>query len=167
LAIQDQTFSIDCYTLALEGFDVHWLKTLGPITWDFMARSMAFWHHDRAVMWHGIGGDEVSLAAMTATRDLMNSILQDYTDLFAEPRGLSPARRHDHHIHLLPGMAPIAIRQYRYPQLLKDEIECQCQEMLAHGIIRETTSPFSSPVLLVKKHDGTWRFCMDFQALND
>ena len=171
LAIQDQTFSIDCYALALEGFDVvlgvHWLKTLGPITWDFTARSMAFWHHDRAVMWRGIGGEEVSLAAMTATRDLMNSLLQDFTDLFAEPRGLPPARRHDHHIHLLPGTAPIAVRPYRYPQLLKDEIERQCQEMLAQGIIRETTSPFSSPVLLVKKHDGTWRFCVDFRALND
>jgi hypothetical protein len=128
---------------------------------------MAFWYKGRALIWHGIGGSGVSLAALVATRDLMDALLLAYSDIFVEPQGLPPARRHDHHIHLLPDTAPVAVRPYRYPQLLKDEIERQCEEMLAQGIIRETMSPFSSPVLLVKKHDGTWRFCVDFRALND
>lgn len=93
-------------------------------------------------------------------------LLQEFADIFEMPTKLPPERSRDHAIILKEGTQPISVGPYRYPQIQKDEIEKLVKEMLRTGVIQPSTSPFSSPDLLVKKKDGSWRFCVDYRALN-
>lgn len=96
----------------------------------------------------------------------MLHLLTKFSDVYQKPSQLPPQRDIDHHINLQEGADPVNVRPYRYAHFQKDEIEKQVHDMLTKGLIRPSTSPFSSPVLLVKKKDGSWRFCTDYRALN-
>lgn len=96
----------------------------------------------------------------------LQRVLTQFQSVFATPEGLPPIREHEHAIVLREGCNPVGVIPYRYPQFQKDEIERLIKEMLASGIIKPSTIPFSSPVILVKKKDGSWRFCVDYRALN-
>jgi hypothetical protein len=87
--------------------------------------------------------------------------------LFDDPQGLPPQRHLSHRIRLKPNAGAVAVRPYRYAHTQKDELERQCDEMLRQGVIRPSSSAFSSPALLIRKADGSWRFCVDYRALND
>lgn len=96
----------------------------------------------------------------------IRAVLEANSQVFDLPVGMPPKRVFDHKIHLLPNAKPVNVRPYRYPYFQKNEIERQVQEMLEQGIIQRSQSPFSSPVLLIKKKDGSFRFCIDYRALN-
>ncbi|KAJ9558601.1 hypothetical protein OSB04_013215 [Centaurea solstitialis] len=173
---------------------IKWLRTLGDMRVNWSTLMMSFEGPEGMVTLKGIPGltrAEASLQAMA--RDVegvsegflvglaaldedphqihqihpeLDSVLQQFSEMFEMPAGLPPHRDHEHAIVLKGGTEPINVRPYRYPQLQKDEIERLVREMVDAGIIRPSTSPFSSPVLLVKKKDGSWRFCVDYRALN-
>lgn len=96
----------------------------------------------------------------------LQPVLERFCEVFHMPPGLPPIRERDHYITLKEGTDPISVRPYRYPQSQKDEIERLISDMLQAGLIQDSISPFSSPILLVKKKDGSWRFCVDYRALN-
>ena len=175
---------------------VQWLSTLGPILWDFEALKMEFSYKGKRVLIRGtkksvvewMSGKKVHKAmnhsAQLFTLQLRNveqlathnnpttqvpqlsALLKEFADLFEEPRSLPPHRSHDHKIILKPGTSPVNVRPYRYPALQKDVIEKTIQEMLEAGVVRPSQSPYSSPIVLVKKKDGTWRLCVDYRQLN-
>ena len=96
----------------------------------------------------------------------LQTLLSQYSILFEVPQGLPPVRQQDHRILLTDETKTVKIRPYRYPTIQKDEIEKMVQDMKETGIIRDTTSSFASPVVLVKKKDGSWRLCVDYRELN-
>jgi hypothetical protein len=172
-----------------------WLQSLGDMNVNWLQKRLSFNHHGKTVKLQGLVADTSSCQSLTRSElealEEINAIchlvqlrevreaedrvpypssiqdmLTEFAVLFEEPQGLPPRREFDHSITLLPGSRPVNLRPYRYNPEQKDEIEKQIAEMLRQGIIRFSTSPFASPVLLVQKKDGTWRFCIDFRYLN-
>ena len=55
---------------------------------------------------------------------------------------------------------------YRHPKRIQYDFEEAIQELLELGLIRPSSSPYASSIVMVKKKDGTLRMCIDFRALN-
>ena len=81
----------------------------------------------------------------------MQQLLKDFKDIFQTPEQLPLIREIDHTITLKKGTGPVNVRPYMYAYFQKAEIKKQVQNTLKLGFIRSSTSPFSSPILLVKK----------------
>jgi hypothetical protein len=122
VSIAGAPYTITCVGINLSCFDfilsVNFLRTLGPITKGFDARTLVFQRDGRQVVRRaapGLGAPRAAaaVAAPNTERPMLDRLLQHHTAVFEEPQGLPPARPYNHHIHLLPSTAPVAVRQGR------------------------------------------------------
>ena len=93
-------------------------------------------------------------------------LLKQNRDIFAlslSELGRTSAIQHDIDIGESP---PIRQRPYRVSPDTRETINTHVSDMLSQGIITVSNSPWASPVVLVKKKDGSTRFCADYRKLN-
>jgi hypothetical protein len=171
LLIASATFPANLFVMPLAGYDIvldtKWLGALGPIVWDLANRRMSFQHEGRIASWAGVPtAAGPALSALSVGEPLLEALLDAFAGGLRHTDRPPPKRAHDHRILLKPDAQPVAVRPYQYPAADKDEFERQCAAMIEQGIVRRSDSSFSSPVLLVKKPDGSWRFCVDYRAVN-
>ena len=158
---------------------IQWLRTLGKCEVDWEKHEMRFQHEGQLVTLVGdvgvyntrvslkslisttpaekkrvelwFGNHQVQQQVVTPIPVRIITVLDQFTKVFAPQVGLPPLRGREHPITLKTGTEAISVRPYRYPQAHKAAMTSMVKEMLESGIIRPSTSPFSSPVLLVKK----------------
>ena len=108
---------------------------------------------------------EASLSADLSSRDrqtILDTLLQ-FADVFDESLGHTKVIQ-----HTIDTGNSAPIRQYprRLPYAHRAETRTQVQDMLKQGVIQPSCSPWASPIVLVKKKDGSYRFCVDYRKLN-
>ncbi|GKA28399.1 putative reverse transcriptase domain-containing protein [Tanacetum coccineum] len=79
---------------------------------------------------------------------------------------LSPMRQVEFQIDLVPGAAAVARAPYRLAPTKLQELSTQIQELSDKGFIRPSSSPWGTPILFVKKKDGSFRMCINYRKLN-
>ena len=96
----------------------------------------------------------------------LRTLLRKHSRLFAESDddlGRTHLVQHD----IQTGeAAPIRQLPRRVPEAQREIMEEEVAKMLRQGVVEPGQSPWASPVVLVKKKDGSTRFCVDYRRLN-
>ena len=97
-----------------------------------------------------------------------HSLLKEYHDIFSlEKHDTGHTKAAKHKIVLKdPDTPPFKERFCRIPPPQLDEVRAHLKMMLDAGVIRPSNSPWCNAVVLVRKKDGSLRFCIDFRRLN-
>ncbi|KZV57116.1 peroxidase 64 [Dorcoceras hygrometricum] len=159
---------------------VEWLRTLGEVLLDWNKMKMRFKEGKHVVELKGdptlerimlslksiCKVTEVEFSAtlftvMSTHRDgieetrehpkEIQEVLNRFRMIFDKPQELHLSRSQDHATNIKDGQGPVQVRPYRYAHRQKNENERLVTEMLAAGVIQPSTSPYSSPVILVKR----------------
>jgi hypothetical protein len=98
--------------------------------------------------------------------NMFSNLVRRYHDVFSEgTHDIGRTNVVEYQIELYD-QRPIKQKPYRLTKSAHEEIGQQLADMQNWGIIKPSTSPWASPVVLVKKKDGTMRFCIDFRKVN-
>ncbi|GBG66379.1 hypothetical protein CBR_g60031 [Chara braunii] len=98
------------------------------------------------------------------------ALLREYRDVFPPSVSYSsipPMLDIEHHIRLEPNYRILHRTPYRLSVPEAHELKRQIDELLRQGFIKQSTSPWSAPVLVDRKKDDTLRLCLDHRGLND
>ena len=99
-------------------------------------------------------------------RRQLQALLEEHQEVFRPGRGGTGNPSLLKHRIQTGDHPPVKRRAYRASPEKRKEIDRQVQGLLEDGIIEESCSPWSSPVVLVRKKNNTWRFCVDYRGLN-
>uniref|UniRef100_A0A8C1MIS2 Gypsy retrotransposon integrase-like protein 1 n=1 Tax=Cyprinus carpio TaxID=7962 RepID=A0A8C1MIS2_CYPCA len=155
-------------------------ERIGPVTYRVRQpgrrREDQLYHINLLKRWVGSGPQLAALAHQppvavdmdphlsAAQKSELQHLVSQFTDVFSPQPGRTHVLKHD--IRTAPGMI-VRQRPYRVPEARRHAIEEEVQEMLRLGTIEPSRSPWSSPIVMVPKPDGTFRFCNDFRRLNE
>ena len=93
----------------------------------------------------------------------VKELLEEFKDVLTDIPG--ETNLIEHKINLTSDQ-PIRTKQYPLPFAMSQTVKEETKKMLEMGIVEPSSSPYLSPVVLVKKSDQTVRFCIDFRTLD-
>ncbi|XP_057481977.1 uncharacterized protein LOC130768887 [Actinidia eriantha] len=107
----------------------------------------------------------LSLSKDSSVADI--PIVREFLELFPEELlGVPVDRKIEFVSECMSGTQPISKAPYHIAPTELKELKSQLQELLDNGFLRPSLSPWSAPVLFVKKKNGTMRLCIDYMELN-
>ncbi|KAL0194996.1 hypothetical protein M9458_008568, partial [Cirrhinus mrigala] len=156
------------------------VEKVGPVTYRLRQpgkrRTEQIYHVNLLKRWIGTRDQLAALARAEPVVVDMNphlsptqkTELQHLVDQFSDVFSSSPGQTNviQHEIRTPPGVI-VRQRPYRVPEARRQAIEEEAHQMLKLGVIEPSRSPWSSPIVMVPKPDGTLRFCNDFRRLNE
>ena len=104
-------------------------------------------------------GDNLSHEQRAEFMDFANQ----FQSLFTEAPGTTSLAQH--HINLTSDQ-PVRSRPYPVPHSLRESLKKDITDVMKMGVIRESSSSYALPVVVVKKKDNTNRICVDYRKLN-
>ncbi|CAI5686070.1 unnamed protein product [Oreochromis niloticus] len=109
----------------------------------------------------------IELSTLTAQEQgHVRSLLYKYSGVFSDHDGdIGCTNLISHDIPLVED-TPVRQRYRRIPPSEYEAVKAHIRQLLEAQVIRESSSPFASPIVLVRKKDGSLRLCVDYRALN-